>query len=148
MKKLFIILTLLASSLFSVVVSDEYANTMNANDNRITPESLHGKSTDDLMFIEEYDIKETHSSIKTVKVTIRYETTFHQVRIIYQCDYNLYDGVDAYESTRDCLIDFMKEHDYKHYHDLKKPEESHRKIEVNGKTKYVSKYMRYVKMYK
>ena len=146
MKKLYFIIIIFVLSIFSIS-SDEYARTMNSYDNKITPESLHGKSTDELMFVDEFDVKNTHSSINTVKVTIRYEKVFHQIRIIYQCDYKLYDGFDAYTSTRDCLIDFMNEHNYKHYQDIKIPEESHRKIELNGKTKYVSQYMRYVKMY-
>jgi len=131
----------------NIIFSDEYASRMNSYENTITPESLQGISNDDLMAIESYSVEKTHSKYPYVKVFIRYERTFHQVRVIYQCDYSLYDYEDAYTSVRDCLYDFLKERNYKHYQDLVMPSESSKLMDIEGKQKYITQYVRYVKVY-
>lgn len=66
-------------------------------------------------FMETYNVKNTHSKNKDVKVIIYYYPLYKQLRIVYESPYDSYSYVDAVVSLKYCLEEFTIKSGYYHY---------------------------------
>ena len=66
-------------------------------------------------FMEMYNVENTHSENKDVKVIIYYFPLYKQLRIVYESPYDSYSYADAIVSLKYCLEDFTIKSGYYHY---------------------------------
>ena len=64
---------------------------------------------------EIYEIENTHSENKDVKVVIYYYPLYKQLRIVYESPYDSYSYDDAIVSLKYCLEEFTIKSGYYHY---------------------------------
>lgn len=95
-------------------------------------------------FMEMYNIENTHSENKDVKVIIYYYPLYKQLRIVYESPYDSYSYDDAVVSLKYCLEEFTIKSGYYHYGRYRDDEERSFKRNNKNYTRVVS----YVNLWK
>lgn len=95
-------------------------------------------------FMEMYNVENTHSENKDVKVIIYYYPLYKQLRIVYESPYDSYSYDDAVVSLKYCLEEFTIKSGYYHYGRYRVDEEHSFKRNNKNYTRVVS----YVNLWK